>query len=227
MDHYEIAIPKTITFNTRHQQTIKFEEGADAVSGANQITYRKDNAGYKDNKFDIEVFRFLFEPKVSIEESGIKIPDGSRAINILVSEKGKFLRLDPDTRKPYLDRKNVYNFKSHPEFERLLKKLLKINTNGTLLEEFEKLKSYEFIIVLDNLDILTLENATLGNIESESRDRSRSRGRSTGRSRSRSRDKRDSTRGNSRRSSRDRHGSTSIGGKTKKNKRRTITKKIR
>jgi hypothetical protein len=86
-----IPLPKTITFNTKYQQSIKFEEGANAVSAEHQISYSKDNAGYNDNSFEVKVFRFLFEPRLSIRElrdgNDIEYED-SRQVNILVSEKG-------------------------------------------------------------------------------------------------------------------------------------------
>ena len=77
-------------------------------------------------------------------------------------------------------------------------------------------KNYEFIIVLDSLDLLNLEYATLGNIESRSRDRSRVR--RTDRSTSRSR---------VRRTDRSRSRDRTRGGKSKKNKRKTVSKKRR
>lgn len=248
-------LPRTITFNTDYS-TMKFLQYGEAVSGSHQISVDFKVSLNEKQKQRILVTRFLFEPELQMTLSDTTdAQDTYGHVNILVAKSDQFGSLNRDfifnfskneefkTLLIELLKKAKPSGQSNPkEYKSRLEKINK---------DYEtKPELYEFIIVLHDQRLDELEDAILGKIEDSSLHKAKSssidkkknhelRGRSTiverarttnigvREDRSRSRDKRDSTRSRARAISRARSSSRRGGGKTKKNKRITITRKNR
>jgi hypothetical protein len=218
----------------RKAQVVKFKKYSDAVSGEHQIMSNSEivyNDLKTDKQYTTQVLRILIEPELSISElvdgKVVEVKDSGH-VNLLIAQAGTF--------KHIVHQKKIFKLSKHSEFEMMIDTYFEYNHNKELLiKELNELKerNAEIIFVLGSNELYNLEKASIGSIESEPTSEGRDRTRRPGRDRTR---RPGSVEGRAASTSKDRprsrsrdrtRGSRSIGGKTKKNKRRTITRKNR
>jgi hypothetical protein len=158
------VFPQDIAFPPSHGVSVSVNKGAFAGSAMYQINY--GHIASDNEEKEIHGWCFLFEPAITVVTKGIVYPSAGEHILILVAESGKF----KDFRKD-----NIFKCTETDEMTILLKNLLEKNVesypnnkqNKKLLTGLlENLTSYEYIIVLKNInDLYPTPSSTLGNQE--------------------------------------------------------------